>query len=638
MLGIELDFTKDYYKALDVVSTASPEEIKKARNRLAQAYHPDVNKNAGAEEKYREVQTAFEIVGDDDNRRRYDEYRMAVAKQAALEKNHDGSLGEDIFQALFNRTISLNDFIASLSRRGAQPPNKRSSAGAQTPSTQDQNAETETVAEELARARQELARRRQELQDRIDKMRERATAAAPQRPVNTPPTAPAPPSRLPFDFSPPEPAPAPLYDDVAFAAAAGLIAQIGQVSPGTLEFTLGIENEPARAIIDEMERRGWVGPFNGTQPREILDFPALRTAANPPPDSTPYAPDVPTWTPPSTPTPSPVGVVSGIPAPDPNKDHGYDIPGLNTGRFDNFKALSSHIAGHLINACSHEDHPTPQQAFWYLRFDDNVTEHEATERIQKLLFDQLGIPENEHCFWLSRTPEGAFETIVNVHDLHNAENLGDKNFKKAQGFFAANSIHATNDIGEEYGRIYTNYLMISSIARRSGVAHNTIQSLLNDPSLVDWQENNMPYSVRHSATQSEFIFADRSKVVCKSTAISLWPATEHSTKIAVIDAMAKQQKAQANGNNYYDTFNISGTDENFVVTAIAFKAAGLELNADTQQRFETACTNPTIDAKIGALAKTDCYLFNNRQKLTRQPPQDPASTAGVPPMPGPNPP
>jgi len=315
MSGIELDFTKDYYKALGLTSTASPEDIKKRHKDLAGQYHPDVNKNTGAEEKFREVQTAFEILGDEDRRRKYDEYRMAAAKQAALEKNNSGPLGADLFEALFNRTISLDDFIARLSRRGTQPSNKGPSPGAQAPSAQGEDSKQETVVEELARVRQELARRKQELQDRIDKMRAQAKAAAPPRPANAPPTEPT--TRYPFDFSTadsaptlappapeePVPLPGPLYNDDTFAGAAGLIAETGQASTAMLQHRLGIEYTAATAIIDEMEQRGWVGPLEGPKPREILDLGALSAAAKLSPDSVPLDDEV--LEPPPDETPSP---------------------------------------------------------------------------------------------------------------------------------------------------------------------------------------------------------------------------------------------------------------------------------------------------------------------------------------------
>jgi len=67
---------KDYYETLGVPRTASPEEIKKAFRKLARIHHPDTASDkdkAGAEEKFKEINEAYEVLGDTDKRRRFDE-------------------------------------------------------------------------------------------------------------------------------------------------------------------------------------------------------------------------------------------------------------------------------------------------------------------------------------------------------------------------------------------------------------------------------------------------------------------------------------------------------------------------------------------------------------------------------------
>ena len=67
---------KDYYKILGVDRNASQEEIKKAYRRLAMQYHPDRNpgREKEANEKFKEINEAYEVLGDPEKRRRYDMY------------------------------------------------------------------------------------------------------------------------------------------------------------------------------------------------------------------------------------------------------------------------------------------------------------------------------------------------------------------------------------------------------------------------------------------------------------------------------------------------------------------------------------------------------------------------------------
>lgn len=66
--------SKSLYETLDVSADASAEEIKKAYRRLARKYHPDINKDSGAEEKFKEINAAYEILSDEQKRRQYDQY------------------------------------------------------------------------------------------------------------------------------------------------------------------------------------------------------------------------------------------------------------------------------------------------------------------------------------------------------------------------------------------------------------------------------------------------------------------------------------------------------------------------------------------------------------------------------------
>src|ERR1700684_2425230 len=66
-------FEKDYYKVLGVVSTASDKEITRAYRKLAKEHHPDAN--PGSEERFKEISAAYDVLGDAEKRKEYDEVR-----------------------------------------------------------------------------------------------------------------------------------------------------------------------------------------------------------------------------------------------------------------------------------------------------------------------------------------------------------------------------------------------------------------------------------------------------------------------------------------------------------------------------------------------------------------------------------
>src|SRR5690349_7665440 len=118
---------KDYYKVLGVPKDATEAEIKKAYRKLAREFHPDANKgNAKAEERFKEISEANDVLGDPKKRKEYDEARALYGNggfrpgpgagggsfnfdlgdlfggQAGGQGGFGGGLG-DVFGGLFNR-------------------------------------------------------------------------------------------------------------------------------------------------------------------------------------------------------------------------------------------------------------------------------------------------------------------------------------------------------------------------------------------------------------------------------------------------------------------------------------------------------------------------------------------------------
>ncbi|MDO8526681.1 MAG: DnaJ domain-containing protein, partial [Deltaproteobacteria bacterium] len=68
---------KDYYQILGIAKGASGDEIKKSYRRLAKKYHPDVNKDKGAEDKFKEASEAYEVLSDPKKKKQYDMFGTA---------------------------------------------------------------------------------------------------------------------------------------------------------------------------------------------------------------------------------------------------------------------------------------------------------------------------------------------------------------------------------------------------------------------------------------------------------------------------------------------------------------------------------------------------------------------------------
>lgn len=105
------------YQTLGVDKNASNEEIKKAYRRLARQYHPDINKEKGSEEKFKEINAAYEILSDEQKRKQYDTYG-------------DSIFGGQSFSD-FSRAggVNLNEILKDLFSGGFNPNGARRGFG-----------------------------------------------------------------------------------------------------------------------------------------------------------------------------------------------------------------------------------------------------------------------------------------------------------------------------------------------------------------------------------------------------------------------------------------------------------------------------------------------------------------------------
>ena len=96
----------DYYKTLGVSKTVTADELKKAYRKMAVQYHPDKNKSKEAEEKFKEINQAYEVLGNPQKRGQYDQFGAA-----AFENGGRGGAGGGPFggaQGPFNYTYTTN--------------------------------------------------------------------------------------------------------------------------------------------------------------------------------------------------------------------------------------------------------------------------------------------------------------------------------------------------------------------------------------------------------------------------------------------------------------------------------------------------------------------------------------------------
>ncbi|BAW39175.1 co-chaperone-curved DNA binding protein A [Helicobacter pylori] len=100
--------SKSLYQTLDVSENANQDEIKKSYRRLARKYHPDLNKTKEAEEKFKEINAAYEILSDKEKRRQYDQFG----------DNMFGGQNFSDFARSRSASEDLDDILSSIFGRG----------------------------------------------------------------------------------------------------------------------------------------------------------------------------------------------------------------------------------------------------------------------------------------------------------------------------------------------------------------------------------------------------------------------------------------------------------------------------------------------------------------------------------------
>ncbi len=111
----------DFYQLLGVSRNADADTLKKAYRKLARQYHPDINKEPGAEEKFKEIGRAYEVLADPDTRARYDQFGEAgLGGAAGMPDMGDMGGFADLFETFFNGFGGQGSQASRSQRRGPQ--------------------------------------------------------------------------------------------------------------------------------------------------------------------------------------------------------------------------------------------------------------------------------------------------------------------------------------------------------------------------------------------------------------------------------------------------------------------------------------------------------------------------------------
>ena len=117
---------RDFYEVLGISKSASKDEIKSAYRKLAKKYHPDLNHEPGAADKFKEVQEAYDILYDDKKRQMYDQFGMAAFEQGASTGGAGNPFQGGGFSSQGFGDIDLGDIFSSFFGGGARTSSRQS--------------------------------------------------------------------------------------------------------------------------------------------------------------------------------------------------------------------------------------------------------------------------------------------------------------------------------------------------------------------------------------------------------------------------------------------------------------------------------------------------------------------------------
>ncbi len=110
----------DYYDLLGVSRDADSDTLKSAYRRLARQYHPDINKDPGAEDRFKEIGRAYEVLGDPQTRARYDQFGEAGLGGAGMPDMGDMGGFADLFETFFSGFGGQGSGSGRAQRKGPQ--------------------------------------------------------------------------------------------------------------------------------------------------------------------------------------------------------------------------------------------------------------------------------------------------------------------------------------------------------------------------------------------------------------------------------------------------------------------------------------------------------------------------------------